>query len=101
MKLKIGDEVKVVAGKEKGKSGKIEKIFPKENKVLLPGLNQYKRHMKARSQGQKSEIVIISKPLAVANVMLICPRCRKLARIAFSLQKGGKMRVCSKCKKEI
>lgn len=101
MKLKKGDQVKVVGGKDTGKSGAIEKVFTKLNKVLVPGVNQYKRHMKARTQGQSSEIVTITKPLPVAQVALICPNCKKQTRIGFSIEKDKKVRICRKCEKEI
>ncbi|SRR5260221_4210298 len=108
MKLIKGDEVKIVAGKDKGKSGKIEKVFAKTEKVLIEGINQYKRHMKARQQGQASEIVTITKPLPVANVQLICPKCKKLTRVGYLLEKGQpggkageKSRICRKCKAKI
>ncbi|MBI5044934.1 MAG: 50S ribosomal protein L24 [Candidatus Levybacteria bacterium] len=101
MKLRKNDLVLVTSGKEKGKTGKIEKIFTSDAKVLVEGLNLYKRHVKARTQGQKSEIVTISKPLPVGNVALVCPKCKKQTRIAFMLVKDVKQRVCSKCKAEI
>jgi large subunit ribosomal protein L24 len=101
MKLIKGDLVKIVSGKDKGKTGKIEKVFPKMEKVLVTGINQYKRHLKARSQGQKSEIVTISKPLAATNVALICPHCKLQTRIGFSIVKNDKIRVCRKCGKKI
>jgi large subunit ribosomal protein L24 len=101
MKLKKGDLVKIVSGKDKSKTGKIEKVLPKLNKVLVTGINQYKRHLKAKSQGQKSEIVTITAPLASANVALICPRCKTQTRIGFSIVKNDKIRVCRKCDKKI
>jgi large subunit ribosomal protein L24 len=101
MKLKKGDLVKIVAGKDKGKTGKIEKTLPKFGKVLVTGVNQYKRHLKARAQGQSSEIVTITKPLAVTNVALICPHCKLQTRIGFSIVKNDKIRVCRKCEKKI
>ena len=101
MKLKKGDNVKIVIGKDKGKTGKIEKVFSKIGKVLVPGVNQYKRHLKARSQSQPSEIVTITKPLPVQNVSLICPHCKLITRIGFKMAKNGKIRVCRKCEKEI
>lgn len=97
MKLLKGDEVKIVLGKDKGKTGKIEKVFAGENAVLVGGVNQYKRHMKARSQGQTSEIVTITKPLSVAKVQLICPKCKKITRVGYMMEKGKKVRVCRKC----
>lgn len=101
MKLKKGDLVKIVLGKDKGKEAKIEKVFSKTQKILVAGINQYKRHQKARSQGQSSEIVTITKPLPVYNAALICPHCKKQTRIGFSIEKNGKIRVCRKCDKKI
>lgn len=100
-KLKKGDEVKIVAGKDKGKTGKIDKVLPKEEKILIPGINQYKRHMKARSQNQPSEILTLTKPLPVANVRLICPKCHEVTRIGFSFEEDKKVRVCKKCDQKI
>lgn len=101
MKLKKGDTVTVVKGKDKGKTEKIEKVFVKGAKVLITGVNQYKRHLKARAQGQQSEIITIRKPVPAENVMLVCPKCKKLTRVGFSILKGEKIRICKKCKKEI
>lgn len=101
MKLIKGDIVAIVLGKDKGKTGKVEKVFVKENSVLVDGVNQYKRHMKARTQGQSSEIVTITKPLAVAKVQLICPKCKKITRVGYKMEKDSKVRVCRKCGKEI
>lgn len=101
MKIKKGDEVKVLVGKDKGKTGKVEKVFVREEKVLVPGVNQFKRHVKARSEKEKSEIKTITKPLLVANVALLCPKCHKPTRVGYSLEKDGKKRMCKKCKKTI
>lgn len=100
-KFKKGDEVKIVAGKDKGKSGKIEKIFPEIQKLLVTGVNQYKRHIKGRTANQKSEIATITKPMSVANVMLICPKCNLNTRAGFSLENGKKERICKKCQQKI
>src|SRR5579872_2058216 len=99
MKLKKGDEVKIVAGKDKGKTGKIEKVFSKPGKVVVPGVNEYKRHMKKRQEGQESQIITITKPLAQAAVQLICPKCKKLTRVGYKMNGKEKIRVCRKCKK--
>ncbi len=101
MKLKKGDIVTVIRGKENGKTAKIEKVFSKESKVLVEGVNQFKRHLKSRVPGKKSEIVTITKPLPVANVMLVCPKCKKMARVGYKVLKDEKVRVCKKCGKEI
>lgn len=101
MKLHKGDQIKVTIGKDKGKTGKVEKVFPRIDRVLIVGINEFKRHIKAKATGQKSEIVTITKPLPVSNVALICPKCNKLTRIGFKIEKGKKLRICRKCKKEI
>lgn len=101
MKLKSGDEVKVIRGKDKGKTGKIERIFAKEDKVFIANVNQYKRHQKGRYGGQKSEIITITKPLPLSNVQLICPKCHALTRVGFSIAEGKKLRICKKCEQTL
>ena len=101
MKLRKNDEVKVIRGKDSGKTGKVTRVLEKEAKVVVENVNQYKRHMKAKSQGQKSEIVTITKPLSLANVILVCPKCKQPTRVGFSNVKGAKERLCKKCGKSI
>ena len=101
MKIHKDDTVKIIRGKESGKVGKVEKVFAKEGAVLVPGVNEYKRHMKARSQGESSQIITITKPLTVAKVQLICPKCKKITRVGYKMEKDIKVRVCRKCGKEI
>ena len=101
MKLIKGDEVKIVAGKDKGKTGKVEAVFSKIQKVLVNGVNQYKRHQKGGVGNTKSEIITITKPLPVGNVQLLCPKCKKLTRVGYKVEKEAKVRVCRKCGKEI
>lgn len=101
MKLKVGDEVKVQIGKDKDKTGKITRVITKENKVIVEGLNQYKRHVKARMQGQKSEIITLTKPYDVSRVALMCPNCKKQTRVGYMIEKSEKVRICRKCNKRI
>lgn len=101
MKLHIGDLVKVTGGKDKGKTGKVLKVVPTTDKVLVEDVNQYKKHIKKNVQGQKSEIITISKPLPVASVALICPKCKKQTRVGYEIVKDNKVRICKKCGKEI
>ena len=101
MKIKKGDTVKVLIGKDKGKEGKIEKIYPKGNRVLILGVNEYKRHVKSRAKNQKSEIITITKPLPVSNVALVCPKCKKPTRVGYKITNNKKVRICRKCGKEI
>lgn len=101
MKLKKGDNVKVIRGKDKGKTGKIEEVMPKLNKVLVANVNLYKRHLKAKSQSQPSEIITLTKPLPEANVVIICPKCGKQTRVGYKIEKNVKSRICKKCKSQI
>lgn len=93
MKIKKGDLVIIRTGKDKGKTGKVEKVFSKTNQVVVEGLNQYKRHVKARQQGQQSEIITITKPVSVANVAIIDPKTKKPSRVGYKIEKGTKVRV--------
>ena len=99
MKLRKGDEVKVTIGKDKGKTGKIERVFVKESKVLVENVNLFKRHLKARSQNEPAEIKTIIKPLPVTNVALICPKCKKVTRVGYEMNKETKNRICRRCGK--
>ena len=100
LKFKIGDTVKITAGKDKGREGKIEKTIPSKNAVIVPGVNLYKKHVKG-SQGQKGGIYDIPRPLNMAKVALICPLCKKPTRVGIRIVKNEKVRICKKCKKEI
>ncbi|MEX2013212.1 MAG: 50S ribosomal protein L24 [Candidatus Levyibacteriota bacterium] len=100
MKLKKNDIVTVTKGRDKGKTEKIEKILTREGKVVVTGVNQFKRHLKARP-GKPSEITTVIKGIPVANVALVCPKCKKLTRVGYLTEKGKKVRICRKCKKEI
>lgn len=101
MKLKKGDKVKVMAGKDRGKEGTIDKVFPNGNKVSVGGVNIYKRHSRPQSEGQKGGIIELSRPLAVSVVALICPKCKQPTRIGYRLTGKTKVRVCRKCDQQI
>ena len=76
-KIKINDKVKVMAGKDKGREGVVERVFPKKRLALLPGINIYKKHVKG-IQGQKGGVYDIPRPLPFAKIALICPSCKKV-----------------------
>jgi len=101
MKLRIGDNIKVMAGKDKGREGKIEKLLPKSNSVLVTGVNLYKKHVKGNQGGVKAGIYDIPRPLNVAKVSLICPVCKKITRIKIVKEKSEINRFCKKCNKKI
>ena len=99
-KFKIGDEVLITAGREKGKKGKIEKVLPKENKIVVGGINVYKRHKKV-SKSKPAGIYEIIRPVTVASIALICPKCNKPTRIGFEKEGKTKNRICKKCKSRL
>lgn len=101
MRLRKGDKVKIISGKDKGREGKIEKIYRKSNKTLILGINTYKRHLKKTKENNQGGIVEISRPIDISKVMLICPKCQKLTRIGFKIENSKKYRYCKKCKKNI
>ncbi|MBI4153530.1 50S ribosomal protein L24 [Candidatus Woesebacteria bacterium] len=100
MKFKVGDTVKITAGKDKGRDGKIEILFAKEALALIPGINIYKKHAKGQT-GQKGGIYELPRPLAFGKIALVCPKCKKVTRVGFRVRQNEKVRVCAKCKKEI
>ena len=101
MKIKKSDTVLLISGKDRGKTGKILKSLPKKNAVLVEGLNLRKKHVKPRKQGEKGQIVSKPSPLDVSNVKLVCPKCKKAARVGYKVEGNKKYRVCKKCKSEI
>lgn len=100
IKFKIGDTVKVTAGKDKGREGKIEKILPTEEKVLIPGVNLYKKHVKGFGE-VKGGIYDIPRALGFGKIALVCPKCKKITRVGFKFAGADKVRICKKCGKEI
>lgn len=101
MKLKKGDNVRISTGKDRGREGKIEKVYPSEGKVLVLGINQYKKHKKSQGQNQPGEILTLNRPLAVAKVALICPKCKQPTRVGYKITGDTKIRVCRKCDGEL
>ncbi len=101
MKVKLNDQVKVVTGKDKGKTGKVTKTFSSSNKVVVEKVNIRTKHIKktARKAGEK---VQYEAPINASNVMLICPGCKETTRVAYKVSKGTKKRrTCKKCKEII
>lgn len=98
VKFKKGDEVIVTLGKDSGKKGKIEAIFPQKGQALVTGVNVYKRHMKAQGEGKAGGIIDLPKPLSFSKISLICPKCGKPTRIGYQIDQKSKIRICRKCK---
>jgi large subunit ribosomal protein L24 len=100
-KIKKGDNVQILLGKDRGKTGTIEKVLLKKAEVVVPGINVYKRHIKKGLAGNEGGVVELSKPLDISNVMLVCPSCKKPTRVGVKVEGEENVRFCKKCKKEI
>ncbi len=101
MKIKKGDKVQIMAGKDRGKQGEILLVLPQSEKVLVKGMNIMKRHMRARREGEKGERVEKEAPLHVSNVMLVCPHTGKPTRIGYKIEGGEKIRISKRSNKAL
>lgn len=99
-KLKKGDKVAVLLGKDRGKQGTIEKVLTDKGKIVVNGVNLYKRHVR-KFKNIEGGIIEIVKPIDVSNVLLVCPNCQKKTRVGMTVVNGKKQRICKKCKKVI
>lgn len=102
LSIKKNDTVLVLTGKEKGKRGRVLSVYPSKDKLLIEKINMIKKHMKPSRKYTQGGIIEKEAPLHISNVMLVCPKCSKPARIGNSiLQDGRKVRTCKKCKEVI
>jgi len=101
MKIKKGDTVLIILGKDRGRKGKVLKAFPKELKILVEGINLKKKHVRPKREGEKGQIVQIPAPIQISNVKVICPKCGKAIRVGYKIVENKKYRICKKCGKEI
>ena len=107
MKIIKGDNVLVISGKDRTKTGKVLRSIPQEGRIVVDGVNIAKKSQKARKQGQSGQIVSLPRPINTSNVKLICPKCGKAARVGYKVIAQGDAkdkktaRVCKKCQAEI
>ena len=101
MRIKKGDNVKILSGKDRGKIGKVLRAIPSKERIVVKKMNIVKRHRRGRGQKQKSERISIPAPISVTNVQLVCPKCGKATRVGSKLVDGKKVRVCKKCNAEV
>ena len=103
MKIKKGDTVLIISGKDRARKGKVLQVIPKEEKVLVEGINIRKKSVKPKKSGEKGQIVEMPGPISVSNLKLICPKCKKATRIEYKIikskdaSKKTKIRICKKC----
>jgi large subunit ribosomal protein L24 len=102
MKIRKGDNVLIITGKDNGKKGKVRKALPRKKAVIVEGLNLIKRHSRTGGQAKQGGIIEMEAPLDISNVMLICSKCSKPARVGFKLLPDGKKaRICKSCNEAI
>ncbi|MDD5127456.1 MAG: 50S ribosomal protein L24 [Dehalococcoidales bacterium] len=102
MKIKKNDNVLVIAGKDKGKTGKVRFAFPGDNAIMVEGVNMIKKARRATGQVKQAGIIELEAPIPVANVMLVCGKCNKPTRVGMTvLGDGRKARVCRVCREVI
>lgn len=97
MRIHKGDTVKIIVGKDRGKTGKITRVLPDENRVVVEGVNVYKKHQRPKRQGEKGEIVNVTRPLNASNVMLYCTSCKQASRVGHRMEGSKKVRYCKNC----
>ena len=96
-KIRKGDMVRVIAGKDKGKEGKVMTALPADGKVVVSGVNVVTKHQKARNQQNPGGLIKKEAAIDASNVMLVCKKCGKATRVAMKIEDGKKVRVCKKC----
>lgn len=98
MRIKKGDNVLVISGKDAGKKGKVLRVIPEKNRLVIEGVNRVNKHQKPSRSLPQGGILKIESPLSASNVMLVCNRCNKTTRIAHKiLESGEKARICKQC----
>ena len=98
MKIKKGDRVRVLTGKDRGKDGNVTRVLPAAGKIIVDGVNVAKKHQRATKATMQGGIIDKDMPLPVANVAIICPSCGKATRVGYKIDGDGtKVRVCKKC----
>ncbi len=100
--LKVNDQVEVITGKDKGRVGKILRIYNKTNRALVERVNMIKRHTKPTAEGQQGQIVEKEAPIHASNLLVVCPKCTETTRVGRkTLDDDSKVRVCKKCSESI
>jgi len=101
MKIKKNDTVKIMTGKDKGKTGKVTQIFASLDKVVVEKINKRFKNLRPRKEGEKGQRIEFDAPMAVSNVMLVCKKCGKTTRIGYKVSGDKKYRICKKCKETL
>jgi large subunit ribosomal protein L24 len=102
MNIRKNDSVIVIAGKDRGRTGKVRRVLPKHNRLIVEGVNMIKKHMRPTGVVRQAGIIEREAPIHASNVMLLCPKCNHPARIGFRfLEDGKKVRTCKACQEVV
>jgi len=102
MKIKKGDAILIIAGKDKGRKSKVITVFPQKGKIVAEGTNLRKKHIKPKKSGEKGQIVELPGAFNISNAKVICPKCGQATRVGYKLtNEKKKIRLCKKCGQEI
>ena len=101
LKLRQGDKVVVLSGKDVGKEGLITRVYPERRTVIVEGVNLAKRHQRATKSTMQGGIIDKDMPIPISNVAIVCPSCNGPSRVGYRIEGGEKRRVCRKCDKDL
>ena len=97
MRIKKGDNVSVLSGNDKGKTGEVLEVMPKADKIVVKGVNVRKKHVKPRKAGEEGGIISVECAIPTSKVNVVCPKCGKVTKVGYTVEKDQKVRVCKKC----
>ena len=101
MKIKKGDTVLIISGKDRGKRAKVLDVFPKSGRAVVEGVNIRKKHVRPKKTGEKGQIVQLPGPINISNMKVICSKCSRATRVGYKISGKNKFRICKKCGQEI
>lgn len=97
LKIRRDDVVKIILGKDRGKTGKVMAVLPRQRRVLVESVNMVKKHVRPRRAGEKGSRVSVAAPVHISNVQVVCGACKKSSRLGIKREAGQRRRVCKKC----
>ncbi|MCL4437597.1 50S ribosomal protein L24 [Patescibacteria group bacterium] len=101
IKIKKNDTVKIISGKDRGKTGKVINVDSRNRKITVENINLFKKRVRPKANGQKGETVMVARPFIVSKAMLVCPNCKQATRVGYSKEGDAKLRYCKKCSSRI
>ena len=101
MRIRKGDTVLIISGKDKGRKGKVLKALPERDKIMVEGINLRKKHVRPKKSGEKGQIVEVSVPIDISNLKFSCLKCSKTTKIGYKSGEKEKYRICKKCGQRI